>query len=327
MGASRILSYLDASAPQLQGIAGSLAAVLRAALVDGYGSIPSLGWTLAYEADSGQRLSFRNNPATGTGFYFRLTDNYTTNVRFAQVSAYEQMTGIGAYTNPILASEAAPYWIQKSYYTTAQATATPWWVIGDDRAFWIVTLPQHQRGSTFTKYGSPTFIGDFNPIVPGFAHGFAIVVSGNGRMPGATLATLSYEYFPHAGITATLNNYRVMRGRSGSVGGAYGNIAIGSLASSGAIGYGFGTAHPGGGVLNGVFYGAGSVKLVESSGLIGTIPGMIDPLMYYGTLAEAYEVLTIADAGNTYLLIPLIDSNNRANYLILSAGEGWRDDI
>ena len=52
MGIGRLLSYTDTGAPQLQGTVGSLAAVLKAALVDGYGSVAPLGWTLEYSSDS-----------------------------------------------------------------------------------------------------------------------------------------------------------------------------------------------------------------------------------------------------------------------------------
>ncbi len=151
MGIGRLLSYTDTGAPQLQGTVGSLAAVLKAALVDGYGSVAPLGWTLEYSSDSYKVCAFRNNPATGTGFYLKVDDNYTTNTRYAFFYGYEQMTAIDSYVNPLLESESSPYWVCKSFYNTAQTNAIPWWIIGDDRGFWLIIKGTYNRGGGFDK--------------------------------------------------------------------------------------------------------------------------------------------------------------------------------
>lgn len=89
----------DASAPLLTNSNDSLIAVLRACLVDGYGSKPPAGWTAPF---TGTNLIAFKQGAGGNNRYLRVYDgtndaSYGRNARFR---AYENMTAISTGTGP-----------------------------------------------------------------------------------------------------------------------------------------------------------------------------------------------------------------------------------
>ena len=63
----------DASAPTLEGVNGSLVALLDACLVNGYGSQSAAGWTIAYTTTN--KRVYRNSTTDGTGFYLNVDDS------------------------------------------------------------------------------------------------------------------------------------------------------------------------------------------------------------------------------------------------------------
>lgn len=129
----------DAGAPALTGQVGSLVALLDAILVNGYGAKPAAGWTKAF---AGANLAaYRNNVATGTGFYLAVNDNApgaTAGAREAQARGFEVMTtvsaGTGAFpTTAQLAVSGVP--IRKSSF--ADATSRPWKAYADNKTFYL----------------------------------------------------------------------------------------------------------------------------------------------------------------------------------------------
>lgn len=115
----------DASAPVLNGTAGSLLDVLDKVLVDGYGSHPGLGWTIAY-TDTNKR-AYRM-PAGSSQRYLRVVDDgsYATG-RAALIQAFDAMTDIDTGTGPIHPAGAI-YWTKSS---TSDATARDWRLVSD----------------------------------------------------------------------------------------------------------------------------------------------------------------------------------------------------
>ncbi len=113
------LSSADASAPVLDGTPGSLIALLDAVLVNGYGSHPGLGWTIAF-TDTNKR-AYRM-PAGTSQAYLRVVDDGTlSSGQVANVNAYTAMSDIDTGTGPL--STSGGYVIKSR---TADATARSW---------------------------------------------------------------------------------------------------------------------------------------------------------------------------------------------------------
>lgn len=141
----RLYQNTDAGAPQVNGAAGSLIAVLDACLVTGYGSVNAAGWEKVYSGTS--KAAYRSLDVTGTRLYLRVDD--TVGV-YANVSGYESMsdidTGTGAFNGG-----GSGRWYKSG---TADTTARAWRVYADSRCFYF-----------FANKGSETAAGWFGDIV------------------------------------------------------------------------------------------------------------------------------------------------------------------
>lgn len=160
---SLIASYYssaDAGAPALSGTAGSLATLLDAILVDGYGTGPSakapLGWTRTYSTTN--KRVYRNDPVEGSGTYLRVLDDASLpgGARMAQLLAFASMsnidTGVGQ-TPTALQHPSGCLWPKSQ---TADSTARIWWAIGNSRALYLF-IGWYNTGS----FGhGPYFAGD-----------------------------------------------------------------------------------------------------------------------------------------------------------------------
>ena len=94
MTTSRMFRSEDASAPELKYVNGSLIALLKAVLVNGYGTTQSLGWTLEFEDATANLAVFRMKGGTRT--YIQVDDNAVGNTAVGQASiyAYETMSSV-----------------------------------------------------------------------------------------------------------------------------------------------------------------------------------------------------------------------------------------
>jgi hypothetical protein len=122
----------DASAPVLSGQAGALVGILDACLVNGYGSKAAAGF--AKEFSGTNKAVYR--AATGNRLRLRVDDTTTT---YARILGYETMTDVDTGTElfPTTAQISGGLYMLKS--TTADATARPWILIADDKAFVLIT--------------------------------------------------------------------------------------------------------------------------------------------------------------------------------------------
>lgn len=136
-----IFSSTDAGAPALSGTAGSLATLLDAILVDGYGTGPSakapLGWTRTYTAAN--KRVYRNDPVEGSGTYLRLLDDASLpgGARMAQLLAFASMSNIDTGVGQTPAALQHPSGCLWPKSTTADSTARLWWAIGNSRALYL----------------------------------------------------------------------------------------------------------------------------------------------------------------------------------------------
>lgn len=160
----RVFRSTDASAPVLDGVAGSLVGVLDACLVSGYGATVAAGWTIAYTAVN-QRVYTMG--AGGTGFSLEVNDAGPGSYggREARAWGIEAPTGLGAGTGrfPSTGQTAVgsgdAVCIKKS--STADGTARPWTIVADENVFYLfVDTGDYTTVSPVTY---PFMFGDIAP--------------------------------------------------------------------------------------------------------------------------------------------------------------------
>lgn len=200
--ASTLYRWDDAGAPKVYGVSNSVPELLKACLVDGYGSKAGLGWTVEFEDATAGKIVFRNNSTTGTGTYLRVVhhsgDSYCYGGRTAYLQGYESMADIDNGVNGCCNTAATMAYIQASS-TTTTVNARPWILVGDDRAFHLVIFYSESNGTSANSFVSPVwgvdsavmysrhcFVGDFDTYATGDTKNFAIIASNSQS---------SYDYF------------------------------------------------------------------------------------------------------------------------------------
>jgi len=140
----RLYRSSDASAPTLDGQAGSLITVLDACLVNGYGVLPAAGWTKAFSGTN--QGDYRMG--AGLQYYMSINDNApgAGTGKEARVRGYEAMTALATGTNPFPTAAQATngLFIRKS--NTADATARTWVVLADQRTVFMFVLTTDSAG-------------------------------------------------------------------------------------------------------------------------------------------------------------------------------------
>lgn len=144
----------DGNAPVARGERRSLCDILYACLVTGYGTKPAAGWTREWVNATFDKAVFR--PGAGTRFYLKV-DGATTGLAYNHnLQGYEAMTGVDDGLFPFNASVQG---FQTS--TTATATARPWVLIADDRAFFLLCWPTLTSApGNSNQNASAMFFGD-----------------------------------------------------------------------------------------------------------------------------------------------------------------------
>lgn len=140
----RVYRSTDASAPVLSGTAGALCTVLDAVLVNGYGSQPAAGWTIAFTAAS--KRAYRMSTTGATGMYLNVDDTGggTGGAREAFMTGFQTMsalaTGTGQFpTSAVLNLGTAPAGAlvaRKS--STLDATARAWTIVANETCFYFM---------------------------------------------------------------------------------------------------------------------------------------------------------------------------------------------
>ncbi|AOG22232.1 hypothetical protein [Acidovorax sp. RAC01] len=165
----------DVGAPLLSNANGSLIAVMKACLVDGYGSKAAAGWTAPF---TGTNLIAFKEGAGGNNRFLRVFDGGTdtsTN-RVIKVRAYENMTAISTGTGPCpttgqMGGNGAGF----SYFVAGRVSPNPSWVLVATSSFFHLIVEQGDAG-TYPEYmGFGTFFSD----LPGDTFNTMLIASTN----------------------------------------------------------------------------------------------------------------------------------------------------
>jgi hypothetical protein len=147
----------DVGAPQLGGTPtpNEIIAVLKACLVDGYGSKAPLGWTVAFEDVATSKIAFRNSTTEGSGGFVQYWSTTGTNAAGTQlyVRAASAMSGLDSFTHP------SNRFIHYNSYLHSQ-----WVIVGTPVSFYAI--PRYESHNlnylTSSQYEVIYFVGDLD---------------------------------------------------------------------------------------------------------------------------------------------------------------------
>lgn len=230
--------------------------------------LASAGWQQVFSATNITCL--KPTVVEATGCVLRIDDTGTTNAR---VRAYEAMTDVSTGVGPTpLESQLAGgmYWPKSS---TASATARTWYLVADERGFYLAVAPAGSDRYTLL------FAGDIASLKSGDAYGY--LLTGNQADQTNTSAvpdgcvgyshrsarTGAYLVRSHTAIGQSTAAQRLGAHHNGSTADAY----------AGTSGYSWGT-YPNG-PNNGLL--TGPLELV-AQGIRGTLPGLLHPVQDLG---------------------------------------------
>jgi hypothetical protein len=285
---TRVYKSTDPGAPTLNGQAGSLIAVLRACLVDGFGSNPPLGWSMPYTDGNNPplRAHFRQAPKTGWGQYdLEVKDDGSTslgtNTVYAEAWGWAGAAGLATGDLAFPARTGTGMFYRKS--ATADATARRWLLVGTDRSFIFVAY--HATTTDFQGVGV-WFFGDTIPLGPTDVWAVALLGgTSTATSPGAArladdgtvLRVMPYTF---QGSTGPVPFNRIWPG-----GVATGDTAVGN----GSIVYPNGP--DGRGYID-------RVLLTDSGHLRAVLPGFWAPLHNWKSASNIFDWQTFDGAGD-----------------------------
>ena len=245
-----------------------------------------LGWTKPF---SGTNLAvYKPSAVAATGCYLRVDG---TSAQVSRVVGYETMTDVNTGTNPFPTAaqfSGGLYWPKSN---TADSAARPWFVVGDDRIFYIYVSPN----PTFSGQGLMLGFGDVLSNKSGDAWNCAIFgaetasVNSNGSpTPGdlgyASSVSASDVGFYLARATAALpgaqravklSSYIQGTGQSGAANNTY--LAFPDPTNNGLL--------------------VGPVDVKAGTGLRGRIPGVLHSPQY---IVDAISTLAVFDGAGVY---------------------------
>lgn len=175
-----VYTSADASAPVLANANGSLIAVMKACLVDGYGAKAAAGWTRPY---SGTNLAAFQQGAGGNGRLLRVSDsgNDTTGARRIAVRAYEGMTAISTGTGPFpTVAMISGNGSSVSYRSaSSSASAMPWRMYATQSFFHLLVDTYPEVPGTRVSYLG---FGSFVSYLGGDSYNDALLASPQGDL-------------------------------------------------------------------------------------------------------------------------------------------------
>ncbi|WP_345883561.1 hypothetical protein [Shewanella algae] len=145
----------DAGAPQIvNGDLNDLIAILKACLVDGYGTKDALGWSVAFEDAPNSKIAFRNSTVDGSGGYVQLwPETGVGSNQDISLTAAASMTALDLFTNQGF-----------EYKYRMNLSENVWMLVGTSTGFYFQTqnssyVATQNRLSLYTQC---FFAGDFH---------------------------------------------------------------------------------------------------------------------------------------------------------------------
>ena len=333
-GISRLFSSTDVSAPVLNLTVGGFKNLLKAVLVNGYGSTPSLGWTLEYEV--GNVAVFRMPGGTRT--YIRVDDNQVNGTEYCDsIAGFKTMFDVNNGTERTPLTVVAS-WFRKRIGGTANV---PWMIIGDDAGFYILTKPAYVSSSTSVTENlwKACYFGDYIPFDIRNKWNFCILGSVN---PTSNICGI-YKHGP----SSTINHY-IQRDHSFKKGSIF--CGVGTFFGSTYFGQGLATITGNAGTANSkiggnfltspifVYAPALGDTYTTSQCVMGTLPGLAEPYMTDGEQSAVMPITTVApvtitNSDNTQMLLYMKNNTTATNNtyyvssskLIFKIGKGFRN--
>jgi hypothetical protein len=200
MSTVRVYKSTDSGAPaHPTATKGTMAALLRACLVTGYGSKAPAGWSEPH-VESGNIACFQ--APEGARQFFQLADTQATNVNVAVMAGFESMsdvsTGLGGW--------GSKYFGKRS--TLAGSVA--WWVVADERTVYVfLDTTRGLTGHVFGEYRS--FVDDdpYNSLIGGHANpsGLYTINTASVHVYGEVLFMCGARYVPQTFNSTVTSNY------------------------------------------------------------------------------------------------------------------------
>lgn len=188
MGAPIVYRSDDVGAPVCDGQRGSVIALLKACLVDGYGTKAAAGWTMPFVNVDASQAAFRNDSVVGTGMFLQV-DNTAAATNLVTIMAFETMTDSATGTSPF--ASTGIYYHRVS--GTADAVARPWVVIADNRIVYIMSY----GGAASPLVGDPVTYGTQFTV-------FGDIISNLSPDPYGCIFAASNSYYYSAYIAGML---------------------------------------------------------------------------------------------------------------------------
>ncbi len=215
-----IYSSNDASAPVLDGQAGSLVNLLDKCLVAGYGAKAAAGWSKPY---TGANKAVFRQGAGSSQYYLRVLDDAsgTSAGRAAFCTGYKTMsdvdTGGGQFPHAAigLGGTAANWPFRKS--DNASAVAVPWMVFADALTFYLSITPA-------ANISAVSAFGDFYSMAPGTSDLGRCLIS------GYTLDTTSATTTANSSLQLPQSSATWVTNKAITVASAFGGYGLGQPA-------------------------------------------------------------------------------------------------
>lgn len=180
----RVYAWDDASAPQLDGTPGSMAALLKAVFVDGYGSKPAMGWDYMWDSVTNQRIALRSADLASTRLWLYVDDTGTIGAgggRWARAWGAESFTGWDVGTGAALLTDTFPVSsfgrTVAKHITDGAVTTSPWIIVASPRSFYLFVDYYLRSGFPHSKSspaGAFHFFGDVLSSKPSDPFCFAV---------------------------------------------------------------------------------------------------------------------------------------------------------
>lgn len=202
-----LMRWDDPGAPQIANQTPSeLINVLKKCLVEGYGDVDGLGWSVMFEDAANYKIVFRNNADAGTGSYLHVasSDGTDANNKPINLRAAAGMTDIDTFFN-------ASY----AYTITMSTVPVQWYLIGTSTGFYFHMIYYNTNHLAQLVYGNKVepmfFAGDICSFYENDASRFTIVGSNSGgavTLAGLVASSVLCGLHDTDGVTApTLRTY------------------------------------------------------------------------------------------------------------------------